>query len=61
MKGDFGDASWLVHRPNVVTTVQNAILTLPTEPVRKQKKRRTTIDIAGRLVIKKLLAEASSQ
>ena len=32
---DFGNASWLIHRPNVVATVQNAIFTLPTEPVRK--------------------------
>ena len=49
LKGDYGNTSWLVHRPNVVTTVQNMISTLPPEPVRKQKKRRTTIDIAGRL------------
>nr|CCA27473.1 hypothetical protein ALNC14_136170 [Albugo laibachii Nc14] len=61
VKGDFGNASWLVRRPNVVATVQNAILTLPPEPVRKQKKRRTTIDIAGRLLTKEMLAEASGQ
>nr|CCA19880.1 conserved hypothetical protein [Albugo laibachii Nc14] len=61
VKGDFGIASWLVRRPNVVTTVENAILTLSPEPVRKQKKRRTTIDIAGRLLTKEMLAEASGQ
>lgn len=61
VKGDFGNASWLVRRPNVVATVQNAILTLPPEPARKQKKRRTTIDIAGRLVTKEMLAEAPDQ
>nr|CCA27457.1 PREDICTED: similar to conserved hypothetical protein [Albugo laibachii Nc14] len=61
VKGDFGNASWLVRHPNVVATVQNAILTVPPEPVRKQKKRRTTIDIAGRLLTKEMLAEASGQ
>nr|CCA21989.1 AlNc14C140G7217 [Albugo laibachii Nc14]CCA27564.1 AlNc14C574G12196 [Albugo laibachii Nc14] len=61
VKGDFGIAPWIVRRPNVVATVQNAILNLPQEPVRKQKKLRTTIDIAGRLITKKKLAEASDQ
>nr|CCA14710.1 conserved hypothetical protein [Albugo laibachii Nc14] len=61
VKGDFGNASWLVRRPNVIATVQNAILSLPPESIRRQKKRRTTIDIAGRLVTKELLAEASGQ
>ena len=61
VKGDFGNASWLVRRPNVVATVQNAILTLRPELVRKQKKRRTTIDIAGSLVTKEMLAEACGQ
>nr|CCA27190.1 AlNc14C473G11844 [Albugo laibachii Nc14] len=29
VKDDFGNASWLVRRPNVVATVQNATLTFP--------------------------------
>ena len=61
VKGDYGNASWLVRRPNVVNIVENAIFTLPREHVRNQKKRRTTIDIAGRLVAKEMLAEASGQ
>ena len=35
VKGDFGNDSWLVRRPNVIDKVQNAILTLPPEPLRK--------------------------
>ena len=61
VKCDFGNASWLVRRSNVVSTVNNVILTLPPEFVSKQKKRRTAIDIAGRLVTKEMLAEASGQ
>ena len=61
VKGDFGNASWLVRRPNVVSTVQNAILPLYPELARKQKKRKITIDIAGRLVTKEMLAEAFGQ
>ena len=61
VKGDFGNASWLIRRPNVVSTVQNAIITLPPDLVRKQKKHRTTINIAVRLVTKEMLAEVSGQ
>nr|CCA24637.1 AlNc14C250G9626 [Albugo laibachii Nc14] len=61
VEGDFGNASWLVRLLNVVATVQNAIVTLPTQSVRKQKKRTTTIDIADSLLTKEMLAEASGQ
>nr|CCA25263.1 AlNc14C285G10172 [Albugo laibachii Nc14] len=61
VKGYFGNASWLVRHPNVVSTVQNAILTLPPEHVLKQKRCRTTIDVAGRLVTKEMTAEDSGQ
>ena len=58
---DFGNASWLVRRPNEFSTDQNAILTLPSELLRKKKKRRTKIDITGRLITKEMQAEASGQ
>ena len=57
--GDFKTASWLVRRPYVVASAQNANLTLPPEPARKKKKRRKTIDTAGRLVIRLMIVETS--
>ena len=61
VKGDFGNAPWLVRRPNVVSTVHNAIVILHPKLVRKPKKRRTTIDIVDRLVTHEMLVEASGQ
>ncbi|KAE9020102.1 hypothetical protein PR002_g12617 [Phytophthora rubi] len=59
VKGNIGTAEWLKHREAVIEEVRNELLLLPPATVTGKKRKRTTVDVAGRLVTKeRLLAGA---
>ncbi|KAG3016920.1 hypothetical protein PC119_g11202 [Phytophthora cactorum] len=49
-RGDIGTAAWLTHRDAVIEEVRKEILLLPPFDVTGKKRKRTTVDVAGRLV-----------
>ncbi|KAG6623433.1 uncharacterized protein IUM83_06371 [Phytophthora cinnamomi] len=59
VKGKIGTADWLKHREAVIDEVRTEILLLPPVPVTGKKRKRSTVDVAGRFVTKeRLLAGA---
>ncbi|KAG3180020.1 hypothetical protein PC128_g15752 [Phytophthora cactorum] len=55
VKGDISTAAWLTHRDAVIDEVRKEILLLPPFDITGKKRKRTTVDVAGRLVTRELL------
>ncbi|KAG6946069.1 hypothetical protein JG688_00016223 [Phytophthora aleatoria] len=60
IKGDISTAEWLTHRDAVIEEVSKGILFLPPVAVTGKKRKRTTVDVAGRLVTRELLLMADA-
>ncbi|KAG6618542.1 uncharacterized protein IUM83_01129 [Phytophthora cinnamomi] len=58
-KGEIGTADWLKQREAVIDEVRTEILFLPPVPVTGKKRKRSTADVAGRLVTKERLLAGS--
>ncbi|OWZ16207.1 hypothetical protein PHMEG_00010028 [Phytophthora megakarya] len=55
VKCTLGTAEWLTHREAIIDAVRTEVLLFPPVATTSKKRKRTTVDVAGRLVTKEQL------